>query len=351
MTHPPDDAAATQRALAWRWLRLENVALPLGDGASPEAPLRAAVAKRLGLAKTAICALSVAQRAIDARRRAPKYSYMIDVALEAPVAARALGRGLGQPRPELPTRRYRLRRPPQGPRPVVVGAGPAGLFAALTLAEAGWAPLIIERGKPVERRGRDVARLYAQGELLADSNVCYGEGGAGTYSDGKLYTRVGDARVDAIMHQLVAHGAPGRILTDNRPHVGTDKLVGVLKQLRARLIDLGTTFAFDSHLEAFIRTNGQLTGLALRGGDQVDVAHVVLATGHSANAIWQRLQEAGVALEARPFAMGFRIEHPQALINAARYGDAAETYLAFACAQAAWWSPPPPPPRRCASTA
>lgn len=326
MPTPPDAAAPLTQTPSWTWLRLENVALPLADGAEPSAALRAAVATRLGLSAAAICGLSIAQRAIDARRRAPKYSYTVDVALEAPAARRAQARGKGVPRPQLPSQRYQLSRPPEGPRPVVVGAGPAGLFAALTLAEAGWAPLIIERGKPVERRSRDVARLYAQGELLADSNVCYGEGGAGTYSDGKLYTRVGDVRVDNIMGHLVHNGAPERILTDNRPHVGTDKLVGVLKTLRARLIEMGTTFAFDTHLDGFIQEGGKLVGLTLRDGSRVDVAQVVLATGHSAYAIWQRLQEAGVVLEARPFAMGFRIEHPQALINAARYGTAGETY-------------------------
>ena len=326
MSRPPDDTAPLAQAPGWRWLRLQNVALPLANGGDPEAPLRAAVARRLNLPKSALCGLSIAQRAIDARRQSPKYSYAVDVALEGPQAARALARGLAQARPELPTSRYRLRQAPPGPRPVVVGAGPAGLFAALTLAEAGWPPLIIERGKPVERRSRDVARLYAQGELLADSNVCYGEGGAGTYSDGKLYTRVGDARVDDIMHKLVAQGAPERILTDNRPHVGTDKLVGVLKRMRARLEDLGGTFAFDSHLDAFDQSGGQLKGLVLRGGSRVDVRHVVLATGHSASDIWRRLQDVGVALQIRPFAMGFRIEHPQALINAARYGAAAAAY-------------------------
>ncbi len=302
------------------WLRVENVALTLGEGAEPKAPLQRALARRLNLTAADVATLSVVQRAVDARHNSPRFSYTVDVALPDGLGQRLARSNKGRLRPTPVVQRMRLRTPPKGPVPVVVGAGPAGLFAALTLAEAGWPPIVIERGRAVEYRSRDVSRLYARGELNPDSNVCYGEGGAGTYSDGKLYTRVGDGRIDSIMHALVALGAKSDILVNNRPHVGTDKLVGILQRLRARLIDLGTEFQFESALTGFHCQGDTLTGLQLRSGATVDAPHVVLATGHSARDIWHRLEDVGVVLEARPFAMGFRVEHPQALINEARYG-------------------------------
>jgi uncharacterized FAD-dependent dehydrogenase len=303
------------------WLRVENIALALEQATHPAAPLRRAVAERLGVQEGDIAGVAIAQRAIDARRQNPKYSYTVDVAVPGKLGDKLLRRGRGKPRPQEPRYRLRLGPKPQGPRPVVVGAGPAGLFAALTLAEAGWPPILLERGRPVETRSRDVSRLYAHGELNQDSNVCFGEGGAGTYSDGKLYTRVGDARIDTIMDQLVAYGASDTILTHNRPHIGTDKLVGILKRIRERLLSLGADIQFDTTVDTIAHRDGALTGFGLTAGGRIDARAAVLATGHSARHIWHRLEEAGVVLEARPFAMGFRIEHPQALINEARYGQ------------------------------
>ena len=303
------------------WLRVENIALPLDQASEPATPLRRAVAQRLGLQPDEIAHVAIAQRAIDARRQNPKYSYTVDVAVVPKLGQKLVHRGQGKPRPQQQRYRMRLGHMPDGPRPVVVGAGPAGLFAALTLAEAGWPPILLERGRPVETRSRDVSRLYAHGELNPNSNVCFGEGGAGTYSDGKLYTRVGDARIDTIMEELVRYGASDTILIHNRPHIGTDKLVGILKKARARLLELGAQLHFDTTVDAIDHTNGALTGFGLATGGRLDAQAAVLATGHSARHIWHRLEEAGVQLEARPFAMGFRVEHPQALINEARYGQ------------------------------
>src|SRR5262249_5990573 len=148
-------------------------------------------------------------------------------------------------------------------------------------------------GHAVEERTRAVSRLYQRGELNTDSNVCYGEGGAGTYSDGKLYTRVGDARVDRVLELLVERGADANIRVNNRPHLGTDKLVRLLRNLRAHLTDLGATFRYDTPVEDFDIRDGKLVGLTLRSGERMDVSRVVLATGHSAREIWHKLEARG----------------------------------------------------------
>jgi len=266
------------------------------------------------------------RRALDARQRLPRYNYVVDVEAPSSVAKKLVQRGHASVPVQPTATRWRMPQQPDAPRPVVVGAGPAGLFAALTLAEAGWAPIVIERGKPVEPRARDVSKLYAQGVLNPESNVCYGEGGAGTFSDGKLYTRVGDARVDAVMRGLVEHGASADIHIDNRPHLGTDRLVALLKSMRARLESLGATLRFDTRVDDFIIEAGRLKGLVLQGGERLEAPMTVLATGHSARSIWERLDACGLPLECRPFAVGFRVEHPQELINEARYGKAAEQH-------------------------
>ncbi|MEO1173883.1 MAG: FAD-dependent oxidoreductase, partial [Myxococcota bacterium] len=185
----------------------------------------------------------------------------------------------------------------------------------------------LERGKPVERRGRDVSKLYSTGTLDEESNVCYGEGGAGTYSDGKLYTRVGDPRVRRVMELLVDSGARSDILFVNRPHIGTDKLVKILKRMRERLVELGGEIRFDSRVEGLRIVDGGITGVTLRGGEVIDTQRVILATGHSAREVWHELERKGLPLECRPFAVGFRIEHPQTLIDLARYGQPSQKGL------------------------
>ncbi|RYF11968.1 MAG: FAD-binding protein [Deltaproteobacteria bacterium] len=207
-------------------LRVFDLAIPRLPATTPaehEGLLRDALRQKLA-GVPLHRSFKVIKRALDTRRGGIKTIYTLDVEVPAAWGRRLLRLGRAQPVAQMPDPRFVLRRPP-AQRPVIVGAGPAGLFAALTLAEAGARPIVLDRGKPVHPRARDVSRLYAQGILDPESNVCYGEGGAGTFSDGKLYTRVNDPRVGRILRLLVRHGGPQDILVDNRPHLGTDRNV------------------------------------------------------------------------------------------------------------------------------
>ena len=224
---------------------------------------------------------------------------------------------------------------------VVVGAGPCGLFAALRLAHAGVRVTLCERGKPVEERGRSIGALIKRGVLDPESNFCYGEGGAGTWSDGKLTTRIGrnSAEVRYVLETLVRFGAPERILLDGKPHLGTDNLVRLLKAFRAELIERGAEIMWDARVESLVlEADGdeaagggragaaaapppRVAGVRLRSGELLRADAVVLAAGHSARELYAELIRCGASLAPKDFAVGFRIEHPQTVINAAQYGD------------------------------
>lgn len=204
---------------------------------------------------------------------------------------------------------------------VIVGAGPAGLFCALALARAGIRSVVLERGQAVSQRRRDVADLSARGQLHAESNYCYGEGGAGTFSDGKLYTRAHKrGAVDEVLRVLVAHGAPADLLVDARPHIGTNRLPKVVTSLRAQLEAAGVELRFGARATGLRRSGARVRGVELAGGEQLDARAVVLATGHSARDVIEFCVAAGVAIRFKPFALGVRIEHPQALIDQLQYG-------------------------------
>jgi hypothetical protein len=205
---------------------------------------------------------------------------------------------------------------------VVIGSGPCGTFAALRAAEAGARVTVVELGKAVQPRRHDLARLVRRGELDVDSNYCFGEGGAGTFSDGKLYTRVKDrAAVDEVLAILVEHGADAAIRVDSRPHVGSNKLPLILQALRARLEGLGVTYRWsDPLVDLVVKHGGRVAGVTLRSGDVLDADAVVLAVGHSARAVYELLDARGVAMEPKSFAVGARVEHPQPLIDRIQYG-------------------------------
>ncbi|OGQ90271.1 MAG: hypothetical protein A2289_20245 [Deltaproteobacteria bacterium RIFOXYA12_FULL_58_15] len=301
-------------------VRVRELAVPVDEASEPDEALRKIAASKLGVADSALSPVKIVRRALDARHRALRYVYTVEIELENDIAERLIRAGRAEAVRRVEQYRHVLPSIPDGPQPVVVGAGPAGLFAALTLVKSGWAPLIIERGRSVDERGRDVSNLYARGILDPESNVCFGEGGAGAYSDGKLYTRVNDPRVERVMEELVLMGANPDIRVDHRPHLGTDRLVALLRNMRAHLIERGAIFRFSTAVDKFVIESGKLEALVLRDGERIAVGPVVLSTGHSSREIWSRLLEAGLPLETRPFAVGFRVEHPQTLINRLRYG-------------------------------
>jgi uncharacterized protein len=300
-------------------LRLTELKLPLDHG--PDA-LRAAVLARLQIPQTDLIALTIARRGYDARRRsAISLVYAVDIEVQDEAAILAAHPTV-RPTPDT---RYRFPAHGTAPtkRPVIIGTGPCGLLAALTLAEMGFRPLILERGKPVRERTRDTWGLWRRGILNPDSNVQFGEGGAGTFSDGKLYSGIKDPRhlTRRLLTEFVEAGAPEEILTSSKPHIGTFRLVTVVEGIRAKIESLGGEYRFSARVDDIILdANRHIRGLALATGEQIDADAVILAIGHSARDTFAMLHRAGVAITPKPFSIGARIEHPQSLIDRARFG-------------------------------
>ena len=203
---------------------------------------------------------------------------------------------------------------------IVIGAGPAGLFAALSLAEAGVRVTLLERGKPVETRMRDIGRLRSRGELNPESNICFGEGGAGTYTDGKLYTRIKHPFLRHVLHSFVRFGAKPDILVDAHPHLGTDRLVRIVRNMRQHLLGLGVDYRFETRVDNLLVHENAVSGVRTAKGEEITADSVILATGHSARDTFERLHELGIKMEAKAFAVGVRAEHPQERINRNQYG-------------------------------
>ena len=323
-------------------LRITELRLPLSHAA---AALRVAVLQRLGLADEQVRALTVFRRAWDARRKsAVELIYTVDVELaDASLEAALLARHAGDVHlRSAPDTRYRfIAHAPadfaatQAMRPLVVGFGPCGLFAALILAQMGLRPIVLERGKPVRERTQDTWGLWRKGVLDPESNVQFGEGGAGTFSDGKLWSQISDPRhlTRKVLSEFVKAGAPEEILFVAKPHIGTFRLVGMMEKMRAEIEALGGEVRFRQRVtdllmqelprpDASGRTRA-LRGVMLADGSELRTDHLVLAVGHSARDCFAMLHERGVHLEAKPFSVGFRIEHPQGLIDRARFGASA----------------------------
>jgi uncharacterized FAD-dependent dehydrogenase len=309
-------------------IRLTDLTLPLDHA---PADLDAAVCERLGIAPAELERVTVVRRGNDARKKtAIKLVYSLDVLVadEAGVLARFEHDHHVRPSPDT-SYRFPVMAPAgwAGQRPVVIGAGPCGLLAALVLAQMGLKPIILERGKAVRERTKDTWGLWRRSVLEPESNVQFGEGGAGTFSDGKLYSRIKDPRHlgRKVLVEFVKAGAPEDILTEAHPHIGTFRLVTMVMSIRDTIEKLGGEYRFGTRVEDFdieVSADGTRTmrGLHLSGGDYLPASHVIVAVGHSARDTFQVLHDRGVFVEAKPFAIGVRIEHPQGWIDKARFG-------------------------------
>ena len=310
-------------------IRLTDLALPLDHSAEA---LPAAICTRLGITADDLLSFEVARRGNDARRRnGILLIYAIDLTVkdEAAVLARFADDHNVRPTPDTAYRPV-ASATGTGLRPVVIGTGPCGLFAALILAQMGFRPIILERGKVVRERTKDTWGLWRKSVLNPESNVQFGEGGAGTFSDGKLYSRIKDRRhLDRkVLTEFVKAGAPAEILTEAHPHIGTFRLVTMVESIRATIEQLGGEYRFSTRVDGIdINTDaaGQrhIRGLHLHTGEYLETDRVVLAIGHSARDTFEMLHAAGVFVEAKPFSIGVRIEHPQSWIDKARFGPSA----------------------------
>jgi uncharacterized FAD-dependent dehydrogenase len=289
-------------------VRTVEIFLPIGE-LEAEVDLRARACAALGVKVSDVHGVSVIRRSLDARKGRPLgYSLLLEIAIGAPA-----------PRPPRAAPRRLARRE----RVVIVGSGPAGTFAALRLAEAGAEVTLLELGKAVQPRRHDLAKLVRRGDLDPASNYCFGEGGAGTFSDGKLYTRTKDrAAVREVLDILVDNGADPDIRVDSRPHVGSNKLPQILQGMRARLVALGVTYRWSDPLVDLDVAGERVVGARLASGDTLPCDRLILAVGHSARATYEMLVARGVAVVAKPFAIGVRVEHPQPLIDEIQYGAA-----------------------------
>ncbi|OBT22409.1 hypothetical protein A9266_09955 [Vibrio tasmaniensis] len=303
-------------------IRLTEIKLPLDH---EESAIQDAIEAKLGINSDQVLSFNIFKRGYDARKKSKiLLIYTLDVLVEN--EAELLEQFISDPHVKVtPDMEYKFvakAAENQTERPVVIGFGPCGLFAGLVLAQMGFNPIIVERGKEVRERTKDTFGFWRKRTLNTESNVQFGEGGAGTFSDGKLYSQVKDPKHYGrkVIEEFVAAGAPEEILYVSKPHIGTFKLVTMIEKMRASIIELGGEIRFSTRVDDVHMEDGQITGLTLSNGEEIKSRHVVLAVGHSARDTFEMLHERGVYMEAKPFSVGFRIEHKQAMIDEARFG-------------------------------
>ena len=314
-------------------LRLTEIKLPLKKYTDDD--LKAAIIERLAIAPDELLGFTVFRRGHDARKKSNIiFVFTLDVELkdESAVVRRLQAANNAAHLGPTPDTTYKLvtRAPANlAERPIIIGTGPCGLLAGLVLAQMGFKPIILERGKAVRERTKDTWGLWRDNKLNPESNVQFGEGGAGTFLDGKLYSQIKDPQFHGrkVLEEFIKAGAPEEIIYVSKPHIGTFRLVKMVENMRATITGLGGEIRFGAKVEKIDIENGQVTGVVLADGEKIASRHVVLAIGHSARDTFKMLHEQGVYIEPKPFSIGFRIEHPQALIDKARFGPNAGNEL------------------------